>query len=57
MLILRRSVNEEIVVTSPGGDRIRIMICSIRRNGRNAQVGVDAPIGYTIDRAELLEES
>ena len=49
MLVLTRNVNQDVYI----GRGIRIRILSI--NGRQVQLGIDAPREVTIHRGELLE--
>jgi carbon storage regulator len=51
MLVLSRKVNEKIVVTSPDGTLITLMLVEIR--GDKARIGVDAPKSWSIHRAEI----
>ena len=51
MLVLRRKVNERIVLT--GG--IRILLVEGRQGG--AAIGIDAPPGIEVVREELLDEA
>jgi carbon storage regulator len=48
MLCLTRRVGEEILI----GDDIRVVLVSIR--GRQAAIGVEAPVGTRILRRELI---
>lgn len=51
MLVLSRKVNEKIVVTSPDGTLITLMLVEIR--GDKARIGVDAPKAWSIHRSEI----
>ena len=51
MLVLSRKVNEKIVVTSPDGTLITLMLVEIR--GDKARIGVDAPKSWSIHREEI----
>ena len=51
MLVLSRKVNEKIVVTSPDGTLITLMLVEIR--GDKARIGIDAPKAWSIHRAEI----
>ena len=50
-LVLSRLPGQEIIITAPSGDKIVVALHSIQ-SGR-AQVRVEAPREYTVDRKEL----
>lgn len=52
MLVLTRQEQEEIVIVTPGGERIVLVLCSIR--GDKVRIGVDAPTSYAVHRREVL---
>lgn len=52
MLILKRHVDQEIVVETPAGT-MRIMVTGVV-SGRAAYIGIDAPKGWRIMRAERM---
>lgn len=50
MLVLRRTTGESILIRTPGGDLVRVVICDVR--GSQVRVGIDAPLTYRIGRSE-----
>jgi len=53
MLILTRRINEEIVITTATGEKISILLMSIK--GNQARMGVDAPRTMTVHRREVQD--
>lgn len=53
MLVLSRKVNERIVITSPEGVKITLMLIEVR--GDKARIGVEAPIEYRVNRGEVQD--
>lgn len=51
MLVLSRKVNEKIVITTPDGTQISLMMVEVR--GDQARIGIDAPMTYKIHREEV----
>lgn len=50
MLVLSRLIGEEIIING----NIRVML--IRSNDGKARIGIDAPEGVTVHRAEIQEK-
>lgn len=50
-LVLTRKISEEIIVTTPQGERISIMFTGW--NGKRARIGVQCPKEFTVNRGEL----
>ena len=55
MLVLARQKNESIMITTPTGEEITIIVVDAA-HGR-ARLGIDAPSDCVILREELLEEN
>jgi len=53
MLILARRQNESLIITTPNGEEIRILIMDAYHGF--AKLGIDAPAEYLILREELRE--
>jgi len=53
MLILRRKIDEVIILELPNGDQIDIVITDINKS--SIKVGIDATSEINIVREELLE--
>ena len=53
MLILTRRVGETIIIETPAGERIEVVVLGIK--GNQVRIGTDAPENITILREELLE--
>lgn len=53
MLVLKRDVSERIVIISPSGERIYIMLTEVR--GNKARLGVEAPRSWAIHREEVQQ--
>ena len=51
MLVLSRKVAEEILITSPDGTVITLMMVEVR--GDKARIGIDAPRNWSVHRAEV----
>jgi len=51
MLVLSRKVAERILITSPEGVQISLMMVEIR--GDKARIGIDAPKDWKIHREEV----
>jgi len=51
MLILSRKIGEKILI---GGD-IEVMLVAVR-SGEKARIGIQAPRGIAVDRAEVREQ-
>ena len=54
MLVLSRKRDEEILITTPAGDRITIKVIEIRAD--QVRIGFEAADTITIMRQELLAE-
>lgn len=54
MLVLSRERDDEIVITTPDGIEISVMVIDIR--GHRVRLGVEAPVDFKIHRGELLLE-
>lgn len=55
MLILKRKIDESIIINTPSGETIEFTI--VNTKGSVSTVGVDAPEDYLILRDELVEEN
>jgi len=53
ILVLSRTVNEKIIITSPDGTRITLMVVEIR--GNKMRLGVDCPRAWLVHRAEIQD--
>lgn len=51
MLVLARKQNETIVITTPAGDVIEIVVVELR--GDKVRLGVHAPVTIRVDRKEI----
>ena len=51
MLVLSRIVDQKIIITSPDGTCITLMVVEVR--GDKVRIGVDAPKSWTIHREEV----
>lgn len=51
MLVLARREQEEIIVTSPQGEELRILVVEIRPG--LVRLGLNAPRTWVINRAEI----
>lgn len=51
MLVITRRVGEKIIITTPGGDRLTVMVVDTKPGG--IRLGFDTPPDYTIYRSEL----
>jgi carbon storage regulator CsrA len=62
MLILSRKIGEGIIITTPEGHRIRVILSSLIsgdqtiRVGGGARFGIDAPRDVTVHREEVQRE-
>lgn len=54
MLVLSRQEDETIVITTPMGERITIVLVNIR--GNKARLGVQASMDYEVHRGEVQAE-
>ena len=54
MLILALRNDESLIITTPNGEEIQIILMNARRG--SAQVGISAPSNYIIRRNELIKE-
>ena len=52
MLILSRGPNERVIITTPQGETIQVVV--VNANKGRTHLGIDAPQGYRILREELL---
>lgn len=52
MLTLSRRATETVVITSPTGEQITIVISEVRL--KRCVIGIDAPRSYVVARGELL---
>ncbi len=56
MLVLTRHENEVIVITTPAGERIRLVVIKAAENRRaKTRLGIDAPSDHQVHRAEVQE--
>jgi carbon storage regulator len=53
MLVLSRIVNEKIIITSPDGTLITLMVVEVR--GDKVRIGVDAPRNWAVHRKEVAD--
>ena len=53
MLILTRRVGESIIIETPAGERITVVVLGVK--GNQVRIGTDAPDDINIVREELLE--
>jgi carbon storage regulator len=51
MLVLSRLKGEEIIITVPGGQQIRVVLVEIR--GNKVRLGFEGPREFIIHRAEV----
>lgn len=51
MLVLSRSVGQDVVMTLPDGRRVRIAVIHV--DGRTARLGFEAPSDVVIHRGEV----
>jgi len=54
MLVLSRFRDEKIIVQTPSGEEITIMIVDVR--GDKVRVGIEAPQAYAVHREEVAEK-
>jgi len=54
MLVLGRKVSEQILITSPNGTRLDLMVVEVR--GDKVRIGINAPRDWTIHRREVQEK-
>ena len=52
MLILTRRVGESIIIETPAGERITVVVLGVK--GNQVRIGTDAPDDISIMREELL---
>lgn len=55
MLVLSRFQGEEVVITTPSGEEIRVHAVEIRPGCRKVRLGFTAPRNFTIHRQEIAE--
>ena len=53
MLILTRRPGETIIIETPAGERITVVVLGVK--GNQVRIGTDAPDDINIVREELLE--
>ena len=51
MLVLSRERSQTIVITTPDGTKLTLMVVEIR--GNKVRIGVDAPREFTVHRGEV----
>jgi len=51
MLVLTRKKNEAIIVTTPDGIEVDIIVVEIR--GDKVRLGISAPLDFVVDRMEV----
>lgn len=58
MLVLTRQRDEAVVITTPSGERIKVVILGLRGKGSElrARIGIDAPQSVVIHREEVQEK-
>ena len=54
MLVLTRKVNQSIMIQSPSGGEIEVVVTEIR--GDSLRLGIKAPQNVTVDRMEIWLE-
>lgn len=54
MLVLTREVSQEIVITVPGHEPIRVMLVEVKSRNQ-ARIGIDASPDVAINRAEIQD--
>ena len=55
MLTIARKAHESIIITTPDGDELRIVVHTFE--GNQIKVSIEASTDYRITREELLEDS
>ena len=53
MLNLTRRIGERILIVTPNGEELEIVVTDMSHDG--VKLGIAAPMRYTIFRSELLE--
>jgi len=53
MIILSRHDKEAFTITTPNGEKIEIQV--LQCDDKKTRFGVDAPIGYFVERNEMIE--
>ena len=53
MLILTRHPGETIIIETPAGERIQVVVLGVK--GNQVRVGIEAPADVTILREELID--
>lgn len=54
MLVLTRRPQQQFMITTPTGETITITI--VRSRTSDASIGIEAPEGFYVDRAEIHEQ-
>ena len=54
MLVLTRKINEEIVIGTPSGEQITILMVS-HSHGKN-RIGITAPPSFVVHRKEVWDD-
>lgn len=54
MLVLTRKINEEIVIQTPSGEEITILLAS-HSHGKT-RIGITAPSSYIVHRKEIWDD-
>jgi len=55
MLTVARKPNQAIIIQTPDGDELRIVVNNFRLD--QIKISIDAPQEYTINREELMTDS
>lgn len=53
MLILGRRVNQQVIITTPKGERVVVVPIKVGKNA--TRLGIDAPKDFTVHRLEVQE--
>ena len=54
MLVLSRKTDETIIVTTPSGEAIKVVVVEIQGSNK-VRLGIDAPAAVTIHRSEVAD--